>query len=347
MKIKEIARLVGGEICGDGSVCITGIAGIREAGPGDITFVANKKYENLIKSTKASAAVVSKDIADSPITLIRVDNPDLAFAQVVDRFAPQQELYQRLVHPSAHIGENVKLGKNISICPNANVMDRASIGDNSIVCSAAYIGHESALGSDCIIYPNVVIRERVTIGNRCIIHSGAVIGADGFGFTTVNGKHRKIPQIGTVVIEDDVEIGANVTIDRARFDTTRIKKGTKIDNLVQIAHNVTIGENSIVISLSAVAGSTRVGNNCIVAGQVGVDGHLNIGNNVVIASRAGVTKNVPDNVVISGFPAQSHDRELRQQVCVRRLPGLIKKIHALEERIEELEKEAKDARRQG
>jgi len=344
MKVAEIARIVGGTVSGKKNAVITGIAGIKKARKGDITFVTNKKYENLIRGTRASAVVVSKDVDGFPVTLIQVDNPDLAFAKVADRFIPHKDYFGKGIHPSAFIGKNVKLGKEVSVCPNANLLDRCSIGDNTIICSGAYVGHEATVGANCLIYPNVVIRERVRIGNNCIIHSGTVIGSDGFGFTMVGGKHQKIPQLGTVEIGDDVEIGAGVTIDRARFDKTIIKKGTKIDNLVQIAHNVVIGENSIVISLTAVAGSTTIGKNSILAGQVGIDGHLTVGNNVVIASRAGVTKNVPDNVVISGFPAQSHDKELRQQVCLRRLPELMKRIHELEKRIEELEKKPKDAR---
>jgi UDP-3-O-[3-hydroxymyristoyl] glucosamine N-acyltransferase len=347
IKVAEIARIVGGRVCGQKETVITGIAGIKRARKGDITFVANKRYENLIKGTKASAVVVSRDVDGFPVTLIQVDNPDLAFAKVADCFIPRTNYYEKGVHPSAFVGEDVTLGRDVSIGPNANLLDGCAIGDGSIICSGAYVGHESVIGENCLIYPNVVVRERVSVGNRCIIHSGTVIGSDGFGFTMVDGKHHKIPQIGTVEIGDDVEIGANVTIDRARFDKTVIKKGTKIDNLVQIAHNVVIGENSIVISLTAVAGSTTIGKNAILAGQVGVDGHLSVGDNVVIASRAGVTKNVPDNVVISGFPAQSHDKELRQEVCVRRLPQAMKRIHELEERIKELEQKAKDSGRAG
>ncbi len=345
MTLSQIATLVRGDLDGDGSALITGVAGIREAREGDITFLSNRKYASLLEGTRASAIIVSRDIGSVPLPAVRVENPDLAFTRVVERFTPHLVSLPRGVAPGAYVSPSAILGKNVTVLPHAVIQDEARIGDGTIIYSGVYIGHESTVGSRTVIYANVVIRERCRVGSNCIIHSGTVIGADGFGFTTVNGKHHKIPQIGTVEIEDDVEIGANVTIDRARFDCTRIRKGTKIDNLVQIAHNVEIGENSFIIAQTAIAGSTKVGNNVILAGQSGVDGHLEVGSNVVIASRAGVTKNVPSNVVVSGFPAQPHDRELRLQASLRRVPELLRIVKRLEQRVQKLERKAKNHRR--
>jgi len=347
MTLSQIATLVEGELEGDGSTLITGVAGISEAKEGDITFLSNRKYVPLLGKTRASAIIVSRDVGSLPLSAVRVENPDLAFARVVEHFAPHPVNLPAGIAPGAYISSSARIGKNVTILPHAVIQDGASIGDGAIIYSGAYIGHNSTIGSRTVIYPNVVIRERCRVGSNCIIHSGAVIGADGFGFTTVNGKHHKIPQIGTVEIEDDVEIGANVTIDRARFDCTRIRKGTKIDNLVQIAHNVQVGENSFIIAQTAVAGSTKIGNNVILAGQSGVDGHLEVGNNVVIASRAGVTKNVPNNMVVSGFPAQPHERELRLQASLRKVPELLRIVKWLEQRVQKLERKAKNHRGKG
>jgi UDP-3-O-[3-hydroxymyristoyl] glucosamine N-acyltransferase len=215
------------------------------------------------------------------------------------------------------------------------------IGDNAAICSGAYVGHRTVLGKNCLIYPNVTILERVTIGDRVIIHSGTVVGSDGFGYVWANGKHEKIPQIGTVMIEDDVEIGANVTIDRARFDKTIIGMGTKIDNLVQIAHNVIMGEHCIIISQVGISGSVVIGEGTILGGQVGVHGHLTIGKGVVAASRAVITKSIAPNQKVSGFPAQPLLAEQRFQASLRRVPDHIKTIRDLTKRVEELEKKVK------
>ncbi|MCX5692233.1 MAG: UDP-3-O-(3-hydroxymyristoyl)glucosamine N-acyltransferase, partial [Candidatus Omnitrophica bacterium] len=216
------------------------------------------------------------------------------------------------------------------------------IKDNTILYAGVYVGHHSKIGKDCIIYPYVIIRERVTIGDKVVIHGGTVIGSDGFGFSTVQGVHHRIPQIGTVIIEDDVEIGANVTIDRARFDKTIIKKGTKIDNLVQIAHNVSIGENSIIVAQSGISGSANIGKNVTIAGQSGVIGHISIGDNVVVAAQAGVTKSIPPNTCVSGYPAKPHILAKRIHALTQNLPGLFKKVKQLEEEIEKLKSANKE-----
>ena len=256
--LDEIARIVDGEVAGDGKILITGISGIKEAKEGDLTFIANSKYIPLLEKTKASAVLASREIRTKQKPLIYTDNPSLAFAKMASFVIGQQQHHLKGIHATALIGEGVQLGKEVTIGPYAVIEDNVRIGDRTIIYSGCFIGHDTKIGSHCLIYPNVSIRERITVGNRVIVHSGTAIGADGFGFTNVAGVHQKIPQIGTVVIEDDVEIGANVTIDRARFDTTFIGRGTKIDNLVQIAHNVHIGENCIIVAQAGISGSTTI-----------------------------------------------------------------------------------------
>lgn len=339
MTLKEIAKLVDGEIIGDESIVITGVCGIKEAKEGDLTFIANSKYLSLMSTTRASAIITSKGIENAPKPIIKTENPSLAFAELVSRLAPNEIQHPKGIHPAAIIGENVSLGKDVAIQAYAVIENNAKIGDGSIIYSGVYIGHHAKIGKNALIYPGVSIRERVTIGNRVIVHSGSVIGSDGFGFAAVKGVHHKIPQIGTVVIEDDVEIGANVAIDRARFDKTLICKGTKIDNLVQIAHNVIIGENSIVVAQTGISGSTTIGKDVILAGQSGIVGHITIGDNAAVAAQAGVTKSVPPNTKVSGYPAKPHHTAKRVNACVQRLPELFKKIKDLQKRVSELEKE--------
>jgi UDP-3-O-[3-hydroxymyristoyl] glucosamine N-acyltransferase len=339
--LAEIAKLVDGEIVGDANTVITGICGIKEAKPGDLTFVANPKYLPLMENTQASAIITSRDIQVSPKPIIRTENPSLAFARMVSLIFPAEALHFKGIHPTAIIGKDVKLGRDVAIGPYAIIDDDAAIGDKTIIYGGCYIGRHSKIGSDTLIYPHVSIRERISIGNRVIIHSGTVIGSDGFGFATVKGLHHKIPQMGTVVVEDDVEIGANVTIDRARFDKTVIGKGTKIDNLVQIAHNVIIGENSIIVAQAGISGSTVIGNNVMLAGQAGLVGHITIGDGAIVAAQAGVTKSIPANTKVSGYPAKPHETAKKVNAYLQRLPQLAEKVKELQHKIEELEKQIK------
>ncbi len=338
----EIAHLIGGKVIGDQSIEITGVCGIKEAQKGDITFVANPKYVSLIKLTHASAIITSADIKKSPRPLIITENPSLAFAKLLSLVAPNEVTHYKGIHPTAIIGEDVKLGANVAIQPYAVIEDHVTIGNNTVISAGVFLGHHSSIGQDTMIYPHVSVRERVMIGSRVIIHSGTVIGSDGFGFATVKGLHHKIPQIGTVIIEDDVEIGSNVTIDRARFDKTLIKHGTKIDNLVQIAHNVVIGENSIVVAQTGISGSTIIGRNVILAGQSGIIGHINIGDNAVVAAQAGVTKSIPASTCVSGYPAKPHKKAKRINACVQKLPDLYKLVSELSEKITALEAALKE-----
>lgn len=335
--VEELAQLVGGRVIGDEGLVITGVSGIKEAGAGEITFVANRKYYCLMDKTQASAILVPPEIKSGKRTLIQVDNPSLAFARIVSLFGPETITLSAGIHPTAIIGEGVVLGKDVSIQPYVVIEDHSRIGDRAVLCAGVYVGHYTIIGDDCLIYPHVSIRERVEIGNRVIIHGGTVIGGDGFGFATVSGIHHKIPQIGIVRIEDDVEIGSCVTIDRARFDTTLIKRGVKIDNLVQIAHNVTIGENTIVVAQVGISGTTTIGKNVIIAGQAGIIGHIAVGDNVLISGKAGVTKDVPSGTHVSGFPARERNKDMKLQAYLHKQPKLWEKVLELEARMAKLE----------
>lgn len=333
--LAEIAKIIDGEVVGDSSVSIRGVSGIKEAKQGEIAFVANPKYFSLIEETSASAIITSRDVHKASKPIIRTESPSLAFAKVIALFTPNEVKRPSGVHPTAVLGKDVRLGKDVAIQAYCVIEEGAEIGDETILYAGVYVGQHTKIGSNCILYPYVSIRERVNIGNRVVIHNGTVVGSDGFGFAKVRGMHHKIPQIGTVVIEDDVEIGANVTIDRARFDKTIIGRGTKIDNLVQIAHNVVIGEDSIVVAQTGISGSTVVGKNVTVAGQAGLVGHIKIGDNAVIAAQAGVTKSVLPNTCVSGYPAKPHHIAKRINAYVQKLPDLFKKVAEIEKRIEE------------
>lgn len=339
--LKEVAEFIEGDIVGSGSVVITGVRGIKEAQPGDITFLANPKYFSFIGLTSASAIITSRDIKDASKPIIRTDNPSLAFAKVVSLFSPGEAKHPKGIHPSVILGKDVRLGKNVAIGPYTVIDDFAVLGDNIIIYSNCFIGHHVEIGNDSLVYSNVSIRELVKIGSRVVIHSGTVIGSDGFGFANVNGVHQHIPQIGTVLIEDDVDIGSNVSIDRARFDKTIIGKGTKIDNLVQIAHNVVIGENSIIVSQAGISGSTVIGKGVTLAGQAGLVGHITVGDGAIVAAQAGVTKSVAPNTLVSGYPAKPHDIAKRVNACVQNLPKLYETIKELKKKIEQLEADIK------
>jgi len=340
--LKDIAKLIDGEIVGNEDTMITGVCGIKEACKGDITFIANPKYAPFMDKTLASAIITSREIQKTDKPIVRTQDPSLAFAKILSLIAPDEVSQPQGVHPTAIIGKNVSLGKDAAVGPYAVIEDSVGIADNTVIHAGCFIGHHTKIGSNCIIYPNVSIRERITIGNRVIIHCGTVIGSDGFGFATIRGSHHKIPQIGTVIIEDNVEIGANVTIDRARFDKTFIGRGTKIDNLVQIAHNVIIGEDSIIVAQAGVSGSTTIGKNVTLAGQAGLVGHITVGDGAIAAAQAGVTKSIPANTLVSGYPAKPHTVAKRVNACVQNLPKLYDIVTQLKKKIEELEKKLKE-----
>jgi len=335
--LSEIAKLIGGEVVGDAHVKITGLTGIEKAGPGDLVFARDARYLKEAENTPAAAIIVPADIKESSKSLIKVKNPDYAFSKLLEMEAPGYKA-KKGIHPTAVIGENVKLGKDLSIGAHVVIGDESKIGNGTVIYPLVYIGEKVKIGNDVLIYANVSIREETSIGNNVIIHNGAVIGSDGFGFVKENGKYYKVPQIGRVIIEDDVEIGANVTIDRATVGDTLVKRGTKIDNLVQIAHNVTIGEDCAIVAQVGVSGSVEIGNNVVLAGQVGVAGHLVIGENSVVAGKSGVTKDVPPNSYVSGFPAQPHKEELKMKASLQRLPILSRIVQELEEKVKKIGK---------
>ena len=343
MSLREIAELVDGQVIGDENIVITGVAGIKEAKEGDITFVANSRYTSLMNTTQASAIIVGQGVSNNHRPLIQTDEPYLAFTKVMNLLVNGngEMIAPAGIHPTVILGKNVELGSSVSLQPHVVIEDDVQIGDRAIIYPHVYIGRKSRIGDEALIYPRVTIREKIEIGKRVIIHSGTVVGSDGFGFAPVKGVHHKVPQIGTVIIEDDVEIGANVTIDRGTIGKTVIGRGTKIDNLVQIAHNVVIGENSIIVAQVGISGSAILGKGVTLAGQSGVAGHVTVGDNTIVAARAGVTKTIPPDSFVSGFPAKPHEKEKRIKASLHRLPELCKAIGQLGKKVKRLEEKLK------
>lgn len=325
----------GGELRGDPALLITGAASLAEATAGEISFFANPKYAGQLRKTQASAIFVPADFTEQTTAAqIRVANPPKAFEQMVMKFAPKPVQFSPGVHATAIVDLTVKLGANVSIQPYAVIEAGTTIGDGVFIGAGSYIGHNSSIGDQSRIYPHVTIRERTRVGARVIIHSGVVIGADGFGFEAVGGRHEKVPQLGIVQIDDDVEIGANTTIDRARFGRTWIQQGVKIDNLVQIAHNVVIGRGSIIVAQVGIAGSSRLGEGVTLAGQVGVVGHIDIGDNNIVAAQSGVSKNLPaDGGAWLKSPAVPLPEAKQQIAWVRRLGTLFARVKAIEKKL--------------
>src|SRR5437773_2753841 len=331
--LQELARTSGGELIGDPSLQITGAASLVEATPGEISFFGSRKYIGLLRKTRASAVFVPTDFAESiGAAQIRVSNPTKAFEQVVLKFAPKPITFPPGIHPSAVVDPSARLGEGVSIQPHAVIEAGAKIGNDTIIGAGSYIGHETVIGSACLIYPLVTIRERSRIGSRVIVHSGAVIGADGFGFEMVDGRQEKIQQVGIVQIDDDVEIGANTTIDRARFGRTWIQEGAKIDNLVQIAHNVVIGKNTVIAAQSGIAGSVQIGKRVVMVGQVGIIGHVEIGDNTAIGAQSGISKNISGGAWWAS-PAVPLAEAKQQIAWVRRLGKLVARVKDIERKL--------------
>ncbi|MBI5779978.1 MAG: UDP-3-O-(3-hydroxymyristoyl)glucosamine N-acyltransferase [Planctomycetes bacterium] len=326
---EAIAKLLKGRIVsGRKDVAIKNYATIDLAKEGDITFLTNRKYLPLLKSTKASAIVMMQALKETPssIAVILVDNPDLAFSRVVDCLNPPTDTAPKGVHPKSVIAKGVKLGKGVSVGAFTVIENGAVVGEKTVVYSNVYIGHSVKIGRNCLIYPNAVIRENCILGDNIIIHSGTVVGSDGFGFTLEKGERVKLPQRGNVVIEDDVELGANCTVDRARFGSTIIRKNVKTDNLVHIAHNVEVGENTLIIAGTVIGGSAKIGKNVILAGHSGVDGHVTIGDNVKVGAKSGVLKDIPSNTMVAGFPARPYREHLKEQAILNKLPEILKNL---------------------
>ena len=331
--LEQLAKTSGGELVGDPSLQISGAASLAEATPGEVSFFTNRKYISLLRKTRASAVFVPSEFAEPiPAAQIRVSNPTKAFEQIVLKFAPKPITFAPGIHPTAVINPSAQLGQRVSIQPHAIIEAGARIGDDTVIGAGGYIGHETTIGSSCLIYPRVTIRERSRIGSRVIIHSGAVIGADGFGFEMVDGRQQKIQQFGLVQIDDDVEIGANTTIDRARFGRTWIQEGAKIDNLVQVAHNVVIGKNTVIAAQTGIAGSVQIGQRVLVGGQVGIIGHIEIGDNTAIGAQSGISKNISGGAWWAS-PAVPLAEAKQQIAWVHRLGKLFARVKAIEKKL--------------
>lgn len=334
----QLAAELNGVVLGDSTIEIRGVAGIREALPGDVTFLANARYESYLLETRASAVICGRDQSEAPVPLLLVDNPYLAFQRVVRIFRPDPYRPAPGIHPSAVISPEAEVGAGVSIGPNCVIERGARVGANAVLMSGCYVGAMAVVGEGTLLYPHVSVLEECVLGARCILHSGAVIGSDGFGFAFDAGRYHKVPQVGNVIVGDDVEIGANTTVDRATTDSTRIGDGTKIDNLVQIGHNVVIGKHCIVVAQVGISGSTHLEDYVTIGGQAGLVGHIRIGERATIGGKAGVSKSVGAGQVWSGFPALPHTMWKRLQAMVQKLPLVIQRTKELEARIEKLEK---------
>ncbi len=341
LPVRKIAELVRGEVVGDGDFIIRGVAAFDSAGTDDITFATSAGYNKRINETGAAAVIVSHEVCEAKKILVRVQNPFLALAKVSTLFHPVLRPVVG-ISQDAHVGENFKYGIDVSVYPGVFIGDDVTLGDRVTLNPGVVVGNGVAIGDDAFVHPNVSILERCEIGSRVMIHSGSVIGSDGFGFASDGDRYYKIPQIGIVRIDDDVEIGACNTIDRATFGRTWIKRGVKTDNMVHIAHNVVVGEDTVLVAQVGISGSVTIGNHSILAGQTGVAGHVAIGNRVTVGGGSGVTKSVPDGQTVSGFPAVDHRLWLKASSIIPKLPDMKKKLRELEKRIEEMEKGSKD-----
>ncbi|MDH4231912.1 MAG: UDP-3-O-(3-hydroxymyristoyl)glucosamine N-acyltransferase [Nitrospirota bacterium] len=336
MKLKDFADIVKGTVQGDAEIEITGVAGILDAKEGDITFVSSAKYLKQAYESKASCIIVKEPIPGLKSSQLCIANPYFAFAKALECFYPGPS-YPAGISSMAAVSPHAVIGSNVCISAFASLSDHVSVGDGTVILPGVFIGEKTRIGKQCVIHPNVVIREGVTIGDRVIIHAGTVIGSDGYGYTFEKGEHYKIPQVGGVIIEDDVEIGSNVSIDRATLGNTVIGRGTKIDNLAQIAHNVKIGEKSLIIAQVGIGGSSEIGSHVTIGGQTALADHTVIEPGTMIAGQSGLFGHVPKGIY-SGSPAIPHKNWLRSQALFAKLPEINKRLRELEDKLNRLEK---------
>ena len=336
MKLSELATRLDCRLEGDGELDVTRVAGIQDARPGDVTFLANPKYEKLLATTRATAVILKEEAPAAPCAMLRARDPYLAFARAVSLFAPVSRPAPG-VHALAAIAADASLGADVSVGPFVAIGEGARIGERTVIYPNVTIGAGATVGSDCTIHSNAAIREGCTIGDRVILQNGVVVGGDGYGFVRRgDGTHEKIPQVAVVVIEDDVELGANTTVDRPAVGETRIKAGTKIDNLVQIGHGVTVGRNVLMAAQVGIAGSTDVEDDVVFGGQVGVGGHLTIGRGAIAVGQSGVTNSLDPGAFVAGYPAIDSRDWRKASVLFRRLPEMKRRIEQLEARVAEL-----------
>ncbi|NIW79199.1 MAG: UDP-3-O-(3-hydroxymyristoyl)glucosamine N-acyltransferase [Calditrichae bacterium] len=335
--LKEIAENLNGTVVGDPELEIRATAEIDKAKPGEITFLANPKYKSKLEQTAASAVIIDQKSGIQPsIPYIETKDAYYGFLQAFLMFNPPKQLLKPGIHPSAVIHESAQLGADVAIGAHVYIGPQVMIGDRSQIFPNCVLLDATRIGADCIFYPTVSIRENCRIGNRVIIHNGAVIGSDGFGFAPYEGKFHKIPQVGIVVIEDDVELGANVTIDRATMGETIIRAGVKLDNAVQIAHNVIVDDNTVMAAQTGISGSTRIGKNVMMGGQVGISGHIEIGDYVKIAAKSGISKSISPREEVFGYPARPAMLSKRIEASIKNLPDLRKRLIKLEKLVDSL-----------
>lgn len=338
VSLADLADLVGGVVSGDPSTAISGVAPLDEAGAAQISFLANPKFQEKFADCRAGAIIVHPSLQGSTQTpLLLVENPYLAFAKILAFFAVPPHVGQGIL-PGAHVHPQATIGENVTIAPGAVVCAGARVGKGTYLHPNVVIGADAVIGEDCLLHANVTVREQCVLGNRVILQPGAVVGGDGFGFAPDGQGYFKIPQVGHVVIEDDVEIGACSCIDRGTLGVTRIARGVKIDNLVQVAHNVQVGENTLLVSQVGIAGSTVIGKHCVFGGQAGVAGHVVIGDNVTLAGRGGISNNVGDNQMLAGFPSRPHREWLKATMSMTHLPEMRRELQRLRQQVDELNK---------
>jgi UDP-3-O-[3-hydroxymyristoyl] glucosamine N-acyltransferase len=335
--LEDLAQSAQATIHGSSEVFISGLSHLEEATSGDLSFVLKPKFYEAARNSQAAAFLTTQPIPDDPRPQLICSNPLLAIVTLAQKyFLPP--LPQRGIHPTAVIGQDVRIGPDASIGPLVTIGDRAEIGSGVTIYAGVHIGEDAVIGDNCVLYPHVALLANCILGHRVILHSGTVVGSDGFGYAQHEEHHHKIPQLGNVLIEDDVELGANVTVDRATFGSTVIKQGTKIDNQVQIAHNVVIGEHCIVVAQVGIAGSTRLGHHVMIGGQAGLVDHLTIGDQVRIASGAGVTNHVESNQTVGGRPAVDHNTWRKAQVLQYQLPVMRNELRTLRNEVDDLKR---------